>query len=296
MERAPSLIARHPTAWGVACGAGAALFWALGFVAARQGVTSGLSPLVIALHRFAWPGLALLPLVAKNNFADLRVIGFPRAAALAVFGGLPLALLSYIGYVLVPLGHGAVIQPSCAALGGLVLARLVLKEPLPPRRILGAATIVAGLLVIGAEAVQTIGAHGLFGDFLFVAAGSFFAVFGVLLRRWRIGAIRATALTSVLSLAGLPILMFSFGNMLAAGFYENAMQALVQGVLAGAGAIYLFTRAVVLLGASRAVLFPSLVPPFTLLIGYLTIGEAPSAAQLAGLVIVIIGFRLTQRA
>ena len=155
---------------------------------------------------------------------------------------------------------------------------------------LGAAAIVAGLLVIGAEALQTIGAHGLFGDFLFVAAGSFFAVFGVLLRRWRIGAIRAAAVTSVLSLAGLPILLFSFGNMLAAGFYENAMQALVQGVLAGAGAIYLFTRAVILLGASRAVLFPSLVPPFTLLIGYLTIGEAPSVAQLAGLVIVLVGF------
>jgi len=296
MSSATSLIAKHPTAWGVVCGAGAALFWALGFVAARQGVTSGLSPLVIALHRFAWPGLALLPLVAKNNFADLRVMGLTRATVLAVFGGLPLALLSYVGYVLVPLGHGAVIQPSCAALGGLVLARLVLKEPLPPRRILGAAAIVAGLLVIGAEAVQTIGAHGLFGDFLFVTAGSFFAVFGVLLRRWRIGAIRATAVTSVLSLAGLPILLFSFGDMLTAGLYENAMQALVQGVLAGAGAIYLFTRAVILLGASRAVLFPSLVPPFTLLIGYLTIGEAPSAAQLAGLVIVIIGFRLTQRA
>jgi drug/metabolite transporter (DMT)-like permease len=296
MERAPSPIAKHSTALGVTCGAGAALFWALGFVAARQGVTSGLSPLVIALHRFVWPGLALLPLVAKNNFADLRVIGFPRAAALAVFGGLPLALLSYVGYVLVPLGHGAVIQPSCAALGGLVLARLVLKEPLPPRRIVGALAIVAGLLVIGAEALQTIGAHGLVGDLLFVGAGSFFAVFGVLLRRWRIGAIRAVAVTSVLSLAGLPILLFSFGNMLAAGFYENAMQALVQGVLAGAGAIYLFTRSVVLLGASRAVLFPSLVPPFTLLIGYLTIGEAPSAAQLAGLVIVLAGFRLTQRA
>jgi drug/metabolite transporter (DMT)-like permease len=66
--------------------------------------------------------------------------------------------------------------------------------------------------------------------------------------------------------------------------------------LAGAGAIYLFTRAVVLLGAGRAVLFPSLVPPFTLLIGYLTIGEVPSGSQLAGLVIVIAGFRLTQRA
>jgi drug/metabolite transporter (DMT)-like permease len=296
MNRAPSLIARYPTAWGVACGAGAALFWALGFVAARQGVTSGLSPYVIALHRFAWPGLALLPLVARNNFADLRIIGLRRAVALAIFGGLPLALLSYLGYVLVPLGHGAVIQPSCAALGGLILARLVLKEPLPPRRVAGAIAIIVGLAVIGAEALRTIGADGLVGDFLFVAAGSFFAVFGILVRRWHVGALRAVALTTVVSLAGLPIFLFDFGNMLAAGLYENAMQAVVQGGLAGAGAIYLFTRSVVLLGASRAVLFPSLVPPFTLLIGYLAIGEAPTASQLAGLVIVLVGFRLTQRA
>jgi drug/metabolite transporter (DMT)-like permease len=296
MQNKATLTAQYATAWGIVCGAGAALFWALGFVAARQGVTSGLSPLVIALHRFVWPGLALFPLVAKNNFADLRMIGMPRAAALALFGGLPLALLSYIGYVLVPLGHGAVIQPSCAALGGLILARLVLHEPLPPRRIVGAVAILIGLAVIGAEALRTIGAHGVVGDLLFVAAGSCFAIFGVLLRHWRIGAIRAAAVTSVLSLAGLPIFLFRFDNMLAAGFYENAMQAIVQGVLAGAGAIYLFTRAVVLLGASRAVLFPSLVPPFTLAIGYLTIGEVPTTAQLAGLVIVIAGFRLTQRA
>jgi drug/metabolite transporter (DMT)-like permease len=296
MQTKPIATAKYATAWGIACGAGAALFWAFGFVAARQGVTSGLSPLVIALHRFVWPGLALLPLVARNNFADLRMIGLSRAAALALFGGLPLALLSYVGYVLVPLGHGAVIQPSCAALGGLVLARLVLKEPLPPRRIAGAAVILIGLAVIGAEALRTIGAHGVLGDLLFVAAGSCFAIFGILIRHWRIGAIRATAVTSVLSLAGLPILLSSFDNMVAAGLYENAMQAVIQGALAGAGAIYLFTRAVVLLGAGRAVLFPSLVPPFTLLVGYFTIGEAPTLSQLVGLVIVIAGFRLTQRA
>jgi drug/metabolite transporter (DMT)-like permease len=294
MERSSALLAKHTTARGVACGAGAALCWALGFVAARQGVTSGLSPLVIALHRFAWPGLVLLPLVARNGFADLRMVGLGRSAALALFGGLPLALLSYVGYVHVPLGHGAVIQPSCAALGGLVLARVVLKEDLPVRRIVGAVVIVIGLAVIGAEALRTMGANGLLGDFLFVAAGSFFAIFGILVRLWRVAAMRA-AVTSVLSLAGLPILLFSFGNMLAAGWLENVMQAVVQGALAGAGGIYLFTRAVVLLGASRAVLFPSLVPPFTLLIGYITLGETPSLSQLAGLVIVVVGFRLTQR-
>ena len=295
MVLAPPLTVKHATAWGVVCGAGAALFWALGFVAARHGVTAGLSPLVIALHRFVWPGLALLPVVAAHDFRNLRVVGWRRGVALALTGGLPLALFSYLGYVFVPLGHGALIQPSCAALGGLMLARLLLKEPLPSRRIAGAVAILAGLAVIGAEALRTMGAGGVLGDLLFVAAGSCFAIFGVLLRLWLIPPMRAAAITSVLSLAGLPILIFNFKNMLAAGFYENLLQAVVQGGLAGAGAIYLFTVAVGLLGASRAVLFPSLVPPFTLLIGYFALGEVPSASQLVGLVIVLIGFRLTQR-
>ncbi len=280
---------------GVLCGAGAALCWALGFVAARHGVNVGLSPLVIALHRYMWPGLALLPFIAAGRFDILSGIGWRRSFALALFGGLPLALLSYIGFLFVPLGHGGVIQPSCAALGGLVLARLVLKEPLPARRVAGALAIVAGLAVIGAEALRTMGAHAVGGDLLFVAAGSFFAVFGMLVRMWRVNATRTAAITSVLSLSGLPILLFTFDNVLAAGFIENLLQAVVQGVLAGAGATYLFTRAVVLLGASRAVLFPSLVPPFTLLVGYLALGEVPSMSQLAGLAIVLVGFRLTQK-
>ena len=278
------------------CGAGSALFWAFGFVAARHGVLVGMSPLVLALHRFVWPGFALIPVVATNGFGNLGGLGWRRGIAITLFGGLPLALWSYVGYVYVPLGHGSIIQPSCAAVGGLVLARLVLKETLPPRRIAGALTIVLGLAVIGAEALRTMGTHGLVGDLLFVAAGSSFAVFGMLLRLWRIPPMHAAAVTSVLSLVGLPIFFFAYNNFIAAGFFENLLQAVVQGVFAGPAAIYLFTRAVVLLGAGRAAVYPSLVPPFSLLIGFLTLGEVPSVSQLIGLAIVVVGFRLTQSA
>ncbi len=291
----PSTV-KHATAWGVVCGAGSALFWAFGFVAARHGVLAGVSPLVLALHRFIWPGFALIPVLAADGIGDLGGVGWRRGFAITAFGGLPLALWSYFGYVFVPLGHGAIVQPSCAALGGLVLARLVLGEPSPPRRIVGALIIVLGLIVIGAEALKTMGTHGVVGDLLFVAAGSFFAIFGTLLRLWHIPPMRAVSVTSVLSLVGLPLLWFAYGNLLAAGFYENVLQAVVQGVFAGAGAIYLFTRAVVLLGVGRAALFPALVPPFTLLIGAVTVGEIPSLSQLIGLAIVVAGFRLTQKA
>jgi drug/metabolite transporter (DMT)-like permease len=285
---------KHATALGVLCGAGSALFWSFGFVAARHGILIGMSPLVLALHRFIWPGFALLPVVAAGGFADLGGLGWRRGIALTLCGGLPLALWSYVGYVYVPLGHGSIIQPSCAAVGGLLLARFILKEALPPRRIAGAAAIVLGLAVIGAEALRTMGSQGLLGDLLFVAAGTSFAIFGMLLRLWRLPPMRATAVTSVLSLVGLPILYFAYDNFLAAGFFENLLQALVQGVFAGPAAIYLFTCAVVLLGVGRAAVYPSLVPLFSLLIGFLTLGEAPSIQQLVGLAIVIAGFRLTQ--
>ncbi len=83
--------------------------------------------------------------------------------------------------------------------------------------------------------------------------------------------------------------------MVALGVWENLLQAVIQGILAGPAAIYLFTRSVVLLGASRAAVFPSLVPGFTLLAGYLALGIVPSIPQLLGFAIVLIGFRLTQR-
>ena len=293
-SQSPLAPVKHATTLGVLCGAGSALFWAFGFVAARHGVLDGMSPLVLALHRFIWPGFALLPLVARSGLGDLGGLGWRRGIALTAFGGLPLALWSYIGYVYVPLGHGSLIQPSCAAVGGLVLAHLVLKEALPPRRVAGALTIMLGLVVIGSEAMRTMGRQGLLGDLLFVAAGSSFAIFGMLLRLWRVPPIHAAAVTSVLSLAGLPILFLAYRNLIAAGLWENLLQAVVQGIFAGPAAIYLYTRAVVLLGAGRAALYPSLVPPFSLVVGFLTIGEVPSLSQLIGLTVVVIGFRLTQ--
>src|SRR5262249_56266124 len=97
--------------------------------------------------------------------------------ALTLVGGRALAFLSYAGFLFVPLAHGGVIQPSCAALGGLVLATLVLKEKLPAQRAIGALVIVAGLAVIGADALATIGAQGLVGDLSFVTAGLLFPRF-----------------------------------------------------------------------------------------------------------------------
>ena len=292
-------VSPSPTLLGMLCGAGAALFWAAGVAAARHGIALGFSAADLALHRFVWAGFVLLPLLLRERGAvrDLGGVGWGRGILLTLAGGPPLAIISYSGFLLVPLGHGGVIQPSCAALVGLLYASAVLREPLPRERIAGAGAIVLGLSVIGFAAVSTIGRHGLLGDFAFVAAGFCFATFAMMVKLWHIPPTRATVVVSVVSLAAIPIhaALFGFERMLSFGLTENLVQAFAQGLLAGAGAIYLFARAVFLLGAARAAVFTSLVPPFTLLIGAVFLGELPSLVQIAGLVVVLVGFRMTQR-
>lgn len=286
-----------PTILGVLCGAGAAFFWAIGLVAARHGIQIGMSPSDISLHRYVWSAFLFLPLMATGHLTGPGAIGWGRSFTLTLFAGPLLAILSYAGFLLVPLGHGGLIQPSCAALVGLILASVVLKEKLPLTRAIGALTIVVGLAAIAVEALTTIGTHGLLGDFAFMAAGTCFAIFGMLLRLWRIQPTRGTVVVSILSLLYVPVhgVLFGFHSVIAAGWYENFIQALVQGIFAGPLSIFLFARAVVLLGVSRAAVFPALVPPFTLLSGFLILGEVPSVIQLFGLAVVAVGFRLTQK-
>lgn len=287
----------NPTAVGVICGIVAAGFWAAGFVGVRHGLNVGFSPADLAVHRYLWPGLVLLPVVLRAGIGDLDGIGWSRGILLTVLGGPVFAIIGYAGFLLVPLGHGGVIQPSCGALGGLLLATLVLREKLIASRLIGALIIIGGLLVIAGEGAATIGAQGVGGDLALALAGFMSGAFATLLRLWRIAPMTAAAVISVLSLFAMPIywLIGGVAHLSALGWRENLLQAVLQGVLAGPAALYLLVRSITLIGAGRAAIFFSLVPPFVVLIGWLALGEMPTLLQLTGLVIVLFGFQLTQR-
>ena len=161
---------------GILCGTGAAFGWAVGFVAAKHGVGVGFTPADLAFHRFFWSGLLLMPIAFRDGLINLGGIGWGRGLAMSILSGPPQAVIAYTGFMLVPLGHGTTIQPACAALFGLILATAMLGEKATLPRIFGGATIVAGLMVFGAESLATIGRQGVGGDLLFVTAGFFWAL------------------------------------------------------------------------------------------------------------------------
>lgn len=283
---------------GIVCGTLAALAWAMGFVAAKHGVQIGFSPADLAFHRFFWSGLLMLPLIVREGLRDLGGIGWSRASVMTILSGPPQALLAYTGFILVPLGHGTTIQPACAALSGLVLASLILHEKATLQRISGGAIIIAGLLMFGAESLTTIGSSGVGGDLLFATAGLFWATFGTLLRLWNVPgtrAVMAVGAVSVIVLAPVYLFIYGISGLVRQSLFENLLQAVVQGGIAGSLPIYLFAHAVIALGGGRAATFPALVPIFSVVIGFLALGVVPTLAQFVGMLIVLVGFHFALR-
>jgi drug/metabolite transporter (DMT)-like permease len=75
-----------------------------------------------------------------------------------------------------------------------------------------------------------------------------------------------------------------------------AVQALYQGVLVGAVALFLYTQAVAILGAARAALFLPLVPVVTALSGAILLGEHASTLEIAGMLLAVIGMLVALKA
>ncbi len=283
--------------WGYLCGATMALGASLSFAAARAGILGGLLAIDMIFARFIVAGLIMLPVMIRFGVRDLAGLGWRRALVLSLLGGAPFALLQTGGYGFAPLAHGAVIAPSTVTIVSTVGAALFLRERLGRDHLVGAAVVLGGILLIGWDGLaQPSGERAWLGDLMFFASSLLWAGFTLLLRHWRVPALRATAVVSVLSFAiTTPAYLGTMGmaHLAALPLGLLAFQGMVQGGVQGALTMVAYSQAVMLLGVSRAVLFPAIVPAVSVLIGIPIVGELPSMLQVAGLGLVTLGLFIT---
>ncbi|GEP60388.1 DMT family transporter [Reyranella soli] len=283
--------------WGFLCGATMALGASLSFAAARAGVLGGLLAIDMIFARFIVAGLIMLPLLLRYGVRDFAGLGWRRALVLTLLGGAPFALLQTGGYGFAPLAHGAVIAPSTVTIVSTIGAALFLRERLGRSHLIGAAVVLGGVLLIGWDGLaQPSGTRAWLGDIMFFVSSLLWAGFTLLLRHWRVPALRATAVVSVLSFAiTTPVYLGVMGvaHLAALPLGLLVFQGIVQGGLQGAVTMIAYSQAVMLLGVSRAVLFPAIVPAVSVLIGIPIVGEIPSVLQVTGLGFVTLGLFIT---
>ncbi|SFM04837.1 EamA-like transporter family protein [Shimia aestuarii] len=236
----------------------------------------------------------MLPWMLRAGFRDLGGVGWMRGTLLAIFAGPIFVLLGTSGFLFAPLSHGAVIQPSTATLVTMLLGWFVLKEQVSLIRAIGTILLISGLAIVASRSVGGAVDHPLawIGDSLFFLGGLFWVGFTLCLRRWSVNAVAATASVSILSAAAvvpLFVLLQDFGRLAVLPTQDLLAQLCAQGLGAGVLALIAYAKAVQLLGAARAALFPAVVPVSTLLVGIPVTGEIPALPEAIGALLASLG-------
>ena len=281
---------------GLLFGLAAVAMWGVYLATTRAGIASGLHPVDLVVLRYGPAALLMLPWFLRAP-GTLGGVGWGRGLWLAACAGPVFIALAAGGYLWAPLAHGAVIQPSTAAMASIALAALVLRERVPLARWLGAGVIVSGIALIGlgggGETVRF--AQTWPGDAMFVASGLLWGLFTVSIRRWNVDGTAATGAVAIVSAALVLPLVALFGTyerVLALTWPDLLMQMLVHGVLSGVLAIVCFGHAVRLLGAARGALFPALVPAATLLAGIPIAEAVPGPLEWTGALLATLGLAI----
>ncbi len=295
---------RHRNGLAILAGLTMVAITAVQFVAARFSLRSHLTPVDISSLRFAGAGLVFLPILWRTGLEKLAALGWRRAVVFALLIGFPYPALINWGLSHAPAAHAAALCPASIIFFSFVLSRLLFKDAISPARLASIGTIILGLLAfILARNGGSGGGSTLFGDLLFIGSGVMFSTYAVLVRRWSIDAVAATAAVALLSCIPVPVVWgLVAGNMIPSGLAlggigtvpvtEIAAQVVIQGFLAGAAAIFLYTYAVRQLGAAIASLFMPCIPVATALTGAIVLGEIPSPQQWLAIAIITAGILL----
>lgn len=293
----PSSAAATPPnrlAFGYACGIVMAFGASIAFASARAGILGGLGADDLIFVRFVTAGLVLLPLLIYWGLPTLAGIGWRRGVLLMLTGGPLFAILQTGGYAFAPLAHGAIIAPSTVTIVSTIAAAYFLGERLTRAHLIGAAIVLTGVSLVSWHglAEHASGSRAWIGDIMFAASSVLWAIFTLLVRHWRLDAVRVTAVVAVLALVVVAPIYLSYRGIahltslpLGAVAFQGVMQGLVQAVIT----IMAYSKSITILGVSRAVLFPATVPAISVLIGIWAVGEIPDITQIAGLVLVSLG-------
>jgi drug/metabolite transporter (DMT)-like permease len=279
---------------GIAAGLGTVVCVVAMLIAGRLGATTE------ALTIYDLAGLRMG--VAAILASPLLVRAWPWRVRLrdhllvAFFGGAPFILLLFGGMVFAPVGHAAVVMYGALPIFAALVAWAWVGDRHSRWQWLGIAAIVTGVGAVGWEALGGAAVPGQWrGHLLFVGAALFVAVWYGAMRAARLGVMQSMAALLVgNALVYVPVwLLFLPSGLFTAPAADIALQTVVHGVFGAFLCIFGHAYAVKTIGPTRQAAVGAWVPTFALIAAIPTLGEIPSALNIAGAAVVTAGILAT---
>lgn len=278
-----------------------ALLWGGNFAAIKL-LLRDLEPLDAVFVRGAGAAFffALALLLTGHPRLQMSREDWGRLILIGVIGVTILNMAVLFGQSMLPASLASLIVTSNPVFTA-VISRIVLGEPLTPRKLAGIALAFAGLVVVlrwGGVGSEGFGLGRLGGVLILMIAPFSWAIYTVLSKPLlaRHSSVHVAAYSTMIGAVGflpIPIVrsgtLDRIGNMSATGWRAALFATLISFVFA----YILWYRGLRMLTASQAAVYIYLVPVFGLLSAWLVLGEQPTMFLLLGGAVILAGVILT---
>lgn len=279
----------------------AVLGWLLsaGVYIAAKWAAPEMGPWALCFWRLLLACAILLPIVHRHYGAIIALIR-SRAVEVLLVGAIGLTLcqgMIYTGLHSTNATTAGIIM-ALSPVMTMIIARIVLGEPLGLWKAIGALLALAGMMIIVAhgDLRALMGLQFSTGELWIVGSAFCWGLYTVLLRRSKFGIALLPTVVVLLgagSLAALPFYLWEL--MYGGGSALNANGLLALAYMAGPGGAlmyYLYNRSVEALGAGRASMLLYLQTVFVALLAYLLLGESLHDYDIWGATFIIAGLVL----
>lgn len=277
---------------------GMSVIWGINFSVVKYGTTQ-VAPLAFNGTRMTIAVATLAALALMRGGFSLSRRDFWALFGLGMLGNGVYQILFIEGIARTRAGSVALVLAAGPAFVA-VIGRMLGIERVSARGWAGVGLSLAGIgLVTASTPAASSGEATLLGNLLVLGGALAWAIFAVLLKPYanRVGAVQ---LGTVTTLGGLvPLLLVAAPHLAATEWGAVAPPLWAALFYSGFGALAVaglfWVRGVRVLGPTRTAMYVNLQPMMALLVAWAALGEVPTVAQWAGMVLIIGGVILTRR-
>jgi len=270
-----------------------------GVYIAAKAVVKEMPPWTLCFWRASLAGLILFPALRMHHSAIAGIVR-RRFFALLVIGGLGFSIapgLMYTGLNYTTAMNAGLIFALMPVIT-MILARLLLNEPLGLQQAAGAVLAIFGMaiIVVRGDLSAFLRLQLNPGELLIILSAVSFAFYTVLLRKAKFDLPRLPLLVLLLEAGGIVALPFYIWELA----HDDRTALNMRGLLAlaytvapgGALMYYLFNRSVEVLGASKAGVLLYLQTVFVAILAFIFLGERLEPYHFGGAVFILAGVLL----
>lgn len=281
----------RPRVLGLMAALATVTIWATFFLVTRYAVQGDFTVEEVLILRLVPGALVLLPLMFRLGVMPGTGSWF-RASMLMVGASAVFPYVVSMGLAYAPASDGGALAPGILPFW-TALAAYVLTGDVPgPKRRMGLALILLGALVVSLWQVYSGSDEGSWkGHLMFLTGSGCFAVYSVIFRQSGLSALHGMVIGLFWGTVLITPLLLITGDVTFASvsWSDIAIMTIVQSLIIGILATFLFNYAVNNLGAAESGAFGALTPILALIGGAVFLGEVVTPLKVLGILLVVIG-------